>query len=875
MITLTPTDKACICKTARALGFSKRSSQRLTDQIYKWSNNNGIEWFIAREKDLKTWYLKRLSGDQSSIPDWVSHDKKGLPLGIYREVFTMKNKARALTLLSIGSIFQNKIGQYSQAQTRKCLSGIFAVPADTINRESLRDDSTFVTRADETFVLEHLTWTRVATSRYFFCDDFPLHDRMFIMNYWSGKGRPALTEEYREDLTKEISSILDPEKLEAVSPEYYRGSLPEKDGKGHSRRVSSLRDARKFLDQDLKSNFPLSVAESLDRLGRPDLVPDCHWSGGIPGFGKLKDTLVRKHGRITIVNEPFFKPRMIGNPNRILQYYLEPLATLFDLLADCKNNCVYDQEAGKQWAQLKLREGVELASSDLTSASDLFEFSKVWRSIWEEFRLQEVLTEESKDHLESYMHLFYSSVNGWVLNPTIFDKHAPDKEHVVGWQRGWCLGTRASFGFLTLANICCARKACRECGIPYDDAFRVVGDDIVMISAIEPAYTRFVEEIGGSINQSKTMRSSLAAEFAGSIITPDYIMPKNLKFKHLSMDHRKESLNVLKNSYASVYDIFRLTDLVGKQAIGLLNKKQKRLYHQYMMIPGVVVSGPWSQNSHGEPLYKRVHYYETVLEPNKLQKDTQEKTLEQSLLEMSIQESPLLKDNLQSQSPESQPQEAGGTEDRPQPKSWLDEEIEVVGHQYDLPSSTLKGTDDHYQTPIVGTPPTKSLLRERPHGDPRLRNPGPDEFLERKSSLVREDKLPAKGSGKPTFKDDFDPLGKGTDNRYQRPVVDRSSYEDVTNDTLPPEDYPRIGSICNRLESYPEMVGPLTRESVVAVLHYNTEGLDDKRISKILHHISTSISSKIEHLSTITVSEIIGYSGPSNEAPEDPLTKDL
>lgn len=854
MNTITSSDKACICKTARAVGSPKKLAHRLTNQFTNWIRDNGIEWAISREKEMKLWYLNRLSEDHH-IPDWVAHDKNGLPVGVYREIFKMKNTARALALLSLGSMFKWKSGRFSQAQTNKFLGGILALDKP-VSREDLRSDKFFETYG------WRWTFTEDLSGQF---KPWPVLSVQAI-NYWKGKGRPAIDWSKYNHLKQKVASIFDPDRLGPVVPEYYRGSLPERDDKNHGRRVTSIQDARKFLDQDLRQNFPMSVAVYLHNLNRDDLVPEIHWSGGVPGYGELVN-LANNHGRLVLIQEPFLKPRAVGNPNRILQYYLEPLAEFFTLIGSSEGNSLRDQEKGKRWAQAKLREGVELACSDLTSASDLFDFDKVIEWMQEEYHLDEMMDSETWENFRIHMALFKDSTKNWVFNPQILDEYAPNKEHLISWRKGWCLGTRASFGYLTLANMMCARRACRDAGVPYEDTFRIVGDDIVMISEIEPYYKKYILELGGSINETKTMRSSKVAEFAGSIITPNYIMPKNLKFKSFTTDHSNEAVNVLRTSYASVYDIFRLTDLVGDQALGLLNKRQRKLYHQYKMVPGVAVSGPWSQNSHGEPLSKRVHYAETILEPNKPDKDIQETTQEMSLLKASLQESPLLRDI---------PVLEGQADEPDDPHTSTVNTVEdfsSMGPSFDLPR--FSGKKDHYQTPILGTPPSESLIREHEHGDPRANAPGPDDFLKRKSSLTKEDKLPAKGSGKPTFQDDFDPLGEGTKNRYQRPVHERISYEEMPN-RAEPQDISRTRSIRNRLTKSLEF-GPATRVSALRVLHSETDGLPSSRVMGILSELSTSLqdTSWGEHLKTITVGDIVSFCEPLEEVQDDTLTKDI
>jgi hypothetical protein len=164
----------------------------------------------------------------------------------------------------------------------------------------------------------------------------------------------------------------------------------------------------------------------------------------------------------------------------------------------------------------------------------------------------------------------------------------------VTWGRGQPLGTHPSFALMGLTNNLTAALAAEEVfhdGKPFSH-FRVIGDDIIMHTEMLDGYNRRIHQLGGEVNYSKTLTSNQVAEFAGRIITPDRFFLKTVKYQDMG-----------DNSFMSV-----LSNL-GTQAKGLLRPRQRRQYELFKFVPGVVVQGPWQQNSFGQPLDLRYDWY--------------------------------------------------------------------------------------------------------------------------------------------------------------------------------------------------------------------------------------------------------------------------
>jgi hypothetical protein len=149
--------------------------------------------------------------------------------------------------------------------------------------------------------------------------------------------------------------------------------------------------------------------------------------------------------------------------------------------------------------------------------------------------------------------------------------------------------------------------ACKRAGIP-KDSFRVIGDDIIMDSRAFPHYERLIAQMGGEINRSKTIESDKLAEFAGRIITPHTAYAKRIKAKEMS-----------DNSFMAVMA------KMGDRAKSLLRPRQRKMYDTFKYVPGIAVSGPYSDNSFGVGLEYRYHWYlkysslpKEKLEPDKV-----------------------------------------------------------------------------------------------------------------------------------------------------------------------------------------------------------------------------------------------------------------
>lgn len=519
-----------LCKGLRACGIPRKEAHEILNIVEKWYHENGVEWTNSRIKDLRQWYETTLAGEPTP-PSWFKHSKDGLPLGIWSWVFKLK-PAKALGVLSLNTVFYED--SFTETQQKKFLQGL---AGDASLRES--------------------------------------------EPYWPDLV-PAMP--VRVHLPKAMPPIQFPTVFDMT------GSIPVHDGRSTVRPNEHLGLALKALRSSWESvpqvTFDFLVSQNLLGYMPPGVIGNDYQLE----LDKPHDRCV---GRVSVLQQAQLKARVIGNPNRVLQATLEPLKSLFmETLKKLPSDVTHSQESGVDWIQDQLRQGIELAGSDLTSASDLLDVSRCFRLVDETFGFRGV------EGYEDYAKYFYEVCrSSW---------WCPALNREVQWEQGTVLGTGPSFGLLSLTNnaACLAAvKAAKAAGqIPADrdsfDCFRVVGDDVVMLSQMEGYYTSIIWDLGGVVNRSKTLVSDRVAEFAGRVITPDSSFLKAIKYSEPS-----------DNSFMSYMA------QLGDQAKYLLKTRQRQVYNLLKEVPGVVVPGPWMPDSYGVSLGMRYAWYLEEVEP--------------------------------------------------------------------------------------------------------------------------------------------------------------------------------------------------------------------------------------------------------------------
>lgn len=567
-----------LCKGIRACGLPKEQSYQILNTVLKWTKCNGPEWTVARLKDLRQWYETTIAGDPKP-PVWHRKNSRNLPTGIWGWLFKQPT-GKVLGILSCTTVFREK--EPSLVQLTKFQHGLDGNGSKPVQPSSHRlynlggSNPLQVYRPIDELEDERGRWIKFS--------QIPVYAQHNV----SKRAVKALTD------IPTIPSVAD----------ITGNSIPVDGGRTclHPKTITEKVEALRLSWADI----PQPLVEFLAREQSLDQIP----INVLGNEYQLELDRERTHiaGRIGCIQGPELKARWIANPNRVVQHYLRPLQNLYmETLRSLHTDCTHCQEEGVAWVQKQLQEGRRLSGSDLTSASDLLN------------RYSSILLVDQLygfDRLEGY-----SSHRRLFLEICELDWHNPyTKEGRSTWKQGQPLGTAPSFGLLGLTNNAAAFLAAEQEGLDPDDAFRVIGDDIIMDSRMLDSYNKIIASLGGEINHSKTLTSSHAAEFAGRVITPkssylkkvNYVEPSDMSFMAIMAQ-------------------------LGPQASYLLRPRQRQAFEKFRYVPGIVVEGPWLKDSFGEPFATRYRWYlDSPLCEEKLDPDRRTVTQEQTLLEWQL-----------------------------------------------------------------------------------------------------------------------------------------------------------------------------------------------------------------------------------------------
>jgi hypothetical protein len=229
-------------------------------------------------------------------------------------------------------------------------------------------------------------------------------------------------------------------------------------------------------------------------------------------------------GKVSVLQEPGFKARFIANPNRVVQHLLEPLGNyLFDCLRELPTDCTFNQSKASSLLRERLLGGEKAYCFDLSNATDLFPLE-----IQEEVVMNIARGTEAFDYVICFLRLFRAASRcEWY-----FDKKR------IRWTRGQPLGLYPSFAMFALTHNFILKELCEEHG----GSFLVLGDDVVIFGDnLAKAYKHLLNDLGVSINLSKSITSDIVAEFAGNIILKsDMLAP--YKWRQTSFESMRDFL---------------------------------------------------------------------------------------------------------------------------------------------------------------------------------------------------------------------------------------------------------------------------------------------------------------------------------------------
>jgi hypothetical protein len=543
-------------------GLNLNDSKNIAQLFLKWLHSCGPSWTNSRWKDLRQWYETYLTGNPVA-PEWFAKTKKGLPKGPLGAIFRLQPK-QALLALSINTLLiSDEETQEQKAKFRKGLDGNGFVFTESLKRR-IHDEFKGVTPKN---------WRE------------PLFD---------GKIR--------------LPDLADLETGKATVPVSGGKSYRLRNRKD-SEEAAQIRLAKAMVES--WKAVPEVTMEFLWNQGHLDWIP---WDVLSPGGYQLElNSFPKIIGRIGHIQEPQMKQRTVASPNLVTQVTLMPLgdlwySTLNRLGYDLDGNlhqpwardCYRNQDAGIKWVQNQLQLSVEMAGTDLSSATDLLDLDsciEIINTVW---------FPHLRDNPTYIEHVNY--FKQLARSPFM------DNGEVVSWKQGQPMGLYPSFALLALTNNAIARMACLKAGCNGND-YAVIGDDYISVSKSVAYYQQWIESIGGEINHSKTLTSCKVAEFAGRLIFPDQVCLKATKLDGGISDDN--------------FMAFMAT--VGKHGKYLLKPRQRRAWEIFRFIPGYlseyltapyqvqlpdgsmldfpVPRGPFSQDGFGEPLSLRYEWY--------------------------------------------------------------------------------------------------------------------------------------------------------------------------------------------------------------------------------------------------------------------------
>lgn len=209
-------------------------------------------------------------------------------------------------------------------------------------------------------------------------------------------------------------------------------------------------------------------------------------------------------GTINLEQEPGMKLRLSASPWIMYQTALEPLKrSLQRICYNLEQDCHKDQIVGAVWAAQQLMFNHTVYSFDLSSATHRFP--------WEiQLRLMKLLGVP-----KVVLDLFtYVSKGQWNCSAT-------GCENTLEWKTGQPLGTGPSFFAFSLAHHALVRGICADLRVNVD-CYRILGDDIVINNKrVANKYEEVMNQLGATINRSKSIISNEVAEFAGYTITSE------------------------------------------------------------------------------------------------------------------------------------------------------------------------------------------------------------------------------------------------------------------------------------------------------------------------------------------------------------------
>jgi hypothetical protein len=518
------------CKRLRAIGVSNSTANRIVREVAKWVRCNGEEWTVTRLKNFKQAALNLMC---STMPDYKSAyiGHIGIiPKGPFKPLFraavgTEAGSIEWIRLLNACMIYSSMVLPQEQPPTEKQWNKFSSAVESSFTEmqiltisdmeRTVFSDGTFM--EPESRILPAGLYDRMAD------DSSTVHRPQGEYVSPVGMDWDAVSQALNDGLEAAVRDVADP--YFALKYQLNGKRVPGPRNKNYDSREIGKWFLPSFLNPEvlgwIANNLDLSdpIFNALTELGYSDnsILETALTSMDIRlGKGEcLVDgtVLSRGVGNISFLQEPGYKLRAVAVINALIQIALEPTKrAVFSALKVIPQDCTYDQRKADPIVQKWLSSGEVVHSVDLSDATSMFPL-----------RLQmEVL--RRLDMPDPWIRGLETACT----MPFVVTDPTTGRKREIAWTRGAPLGLGATFGVFALTHhaiMQCLRKELHRSGYDPGD-YRILGDDVVVRgSALNLAYRWFLGAIGCPVSESKCLSSSLAAEFAGKVITRDVVIP--------------------------------------------------------------------------------------------------------------------------------------------------------------------------------------------------------------------------------------------------------------------------------------------------------------------------------------------------------------
>jgi hypothetical protein len=527
--------KNIACKRLRAVGLSQQQTLAILNLVSKWIRNNGEEWTINRLKSFKVAYVNKLAGKDELFDrdSWIRHHQGG-PKGVFKRVFSMKKPQKSLSALMVYTQYVAK--ELTKAQLEKFQSAVTTVGPSTSN--------------GLLYVLRVQARTSFGTLN---------------------SGHFHKVERWTER-TVRVPYVIDELDASDAFDIQYRNKVVSHDNgyKAFERSVMHplaqawIKENYQDLDNDIINIYHKMRFEPLPltKISGEDRVNTVSQSfTDIPGYEGVESIV----GRIGFIQEPGYKLRSVANPYPVFQLLLSRLGTsIYQKLETIPEDCTFNQDKAVNDVQEFLRKNdTELMSIDLSSATDRFPLD-----------VQLAIIEELGANPADIQLLKSISRGDWEM---------PGHRGTIRWGNGQPLGNYPSFGLFALSHHVLARY-CKPI------FYRILGDDIVIDIEAGRRLRRLYNKLDLVISESKSITSSVLAEFGGRLITKEhsYVQPK------WKVPSDRSFIELARN--------------LGPKSLGLFTRRQRRVLNLLADVPREV--HPWglNWNTKGLPYAERLNF---------------------------------------------------------------------------------------------------------------------------------------------------------------------------------------------------------------------------------------------------------------------------